>query len=132
MRDGVEEPCFNRDWRDIFCAIQDALPAPLPTTTLSDRRNYNLWCDHYREYGHTLTQCRELKRILHQMAEKEKLGRFLNRKEYTSRSNNERLYCPRHKPPNDEERKDVSSDTHGVINMIIDGFSEAYPTLRAT
>ena len=65
------------------------------------------------------------------MAEEGKLGRFLNRKEYTSYGDNERSYRPRHKPPKDEERKDVSSDTRGVINIIIRGFSEEYPTLRA-
>ena len=90
--------------RDIFYAIRDALPTPPPTTTASDRRNYNLWCDYHREYGHTLEQCRELKRILHQMAEEGKLGRFLNRKEYTSRGDNERSYRPRHKPPKNEGR----------------------------
>ena len=64
------------------------------------------------------------------MAEEGKLGRFLNRKEYASRGDNERSYRPRHKPPKDEERKDVSSDTRGVINVIIGGFLEEYPTLR--
>ena len=64
------------------------------------------------------------------MKEREKLGRFVNRNEYTSRSDNDRSYHPRHKPSKDEERKDVSGDTHEVINMII-GFSEEYPTLSA-
>ena len=49
---------------------------------------------------------------------------------YTSRGDNERSYRPRHRPLKDEERKDISSDTCGVINMIIGGFSEEYPTLK--
>ncbi|XP_057535220.1 uncharacterized protein LOC130813400 [Amaranthus tricolor] len=60
-----------------------------------------------------------------------KLRRFLNWKEYGSRGDNERPYHPKHKPPKDEERKDISGDMRGVINMIIGGFSEDYPTLRA-
>ncbi|XP_057540555.1 uncharacterized protein LOC130818404 [Amaranthus tricolor] len=63
---------------------------PSPSTIPSDRRNYNLWCDYHKGRGHTLSQCRELKRILHQLAEEGKLERFLNRKEYGSRSDNER------------------------------------------
>ena len=65
------------------------------------------------------------------MIEEGKLGRFLNRKEYTSRGDNERSYHPRYKPPKDEQRKDVSSDTRGVISMIIGSFSKDYPTFRA-
>lgn len=65
LRDGGEDSRFNTNRRDIFFAVQDALPAPPPTTTPSDRRNYDLYCDYHREYGHTLEQYRELKRILH-------------------------------------------------------------------
>ena len=53
-----------------------------PATTPSDRCNYNLWCDYHKEHGHTLSQYRGLKRILHQLAEEGKLERLLNRKEY--------------------------------------------------
>ena len=102
LRDGEEDSRFNRNRRDIFYAIQNELSTPRPTTTPSDCRNYNLWCDYYRNYDHTLTQCKELKRILHQMDEEWKLERFLNRKEYGSRGDNERPYRPNHKPPKNE------------------------------
>ena len=75
---------FNRN-KDIFFAVRDELPTPPPTTTPSDRRNYNLWCDYHKEHGHTLAQCRELKRILHQLADEGKLSRFINRKDYDAR-----------------------------------------------
>ncbi|XP_057518494.1 uncharacterized protein LOC130799416 [Amaranthus tricolor] len=67
LLDGGNDPMFNRNRKDIFFAIPDELPTPPPTATPSDRRNYNLWCDYHKEHGHTLAQCRKLKRILHQL-----------------------------------------------------------------
>ena len=131
MRDEGNDPQVNRNRREIIYAIRDELPMPPPTTIPPDHRNYNLWRDYHREYGDTLTQYRELKRILHQLAEEGKLGRFMNQKEYGTRSDNKRPYRPRYKSPKEEERKENSSNTRGVINMIIGGFFEDYPTLRA-
>ena len=122
---------FNRNRKDIFFAIRDALPAPPPTTTPSDRRNYNMWCDYHKEYGHTLTQCRELKRILHQLAKEGKLGRFMNRKECGTRNNTEKgPYRMRHRTPRREEvGRRKSSNTQGIISMIVGGYFEEYPTI---
>ncbi|XP_057526198.1 uncharacterized protein LOC130805442 [Amaranthus tricolor] len=43
LLDGGNDPMFNRNRKDIFFAVRDKLPAPPPTITPSDRRNYNLW-----------------------------------------------------------------------------------------
>ncbi|XP_057522587.1 uncharacterized protein LOC130802595 [Amaranthus tricolor] len=90
LLDGGNDPLLTRNRKDIFFAIRDQLPTPPPTTTPSDRRNYNLWCDYHKEHGHTLVQCREFKRILHQLADEGKLSRFINRKDYDARREAER------------------------------------------
>ncbi|XP_057532829.1 uncharacterized protein LOC130810711 [Amaranthus tricolor] len=132
LLDGGNDPMFNRNRKDIFFAIWDELPTPPPTTTPSDRRNYNLWCDYHKEHGHTLAQCHKLKRILHQLANERKLTRFINRKAYGARSDTEkRPWNPKHRSPRRDETRRESSNTQGTINMIFDGYSEEYPTIRA-
>ncbi|XP_057550569.1 uncharacterized protein LOC130828622 [Amaranthus tricolor] len=132
LLDGDNDPLFNRDRKDIFFAIRDQLPTPPPTTTPSDRRNYNLWCYYHKEHDHTLAQCRELKRILHQLADEGKLSIFINRKDYDARREEERRSWNqrRRSPKRDEARRD-SSNTQGTINMIFRGYTEEYPTIRA-
>ena len=133
MLDGGNDPMFNRNKKDIFFAIRDELSAPPLTTTPFDRRNYNMWCDYHKEHGHTLSQCREFKRVLHQLVEEGKLGRFMIQKEYDTRNNAERRpWHPRHRSPRREEaRIRESSNTQGTINMIFGGYFEEYPTIRA-
>ena len=123
---------FNRNRKDIFFAIRDGLPIPPPTTTPSNRRNYNLWCDYHKEHSHTLAQCRELNRILHQLADEGKLSRFINRKDYGTRDDAERKSWrqKRRSPRRDEARRE-SSNTQGTINMIFGGNTKEYPTIRA-
>ncbi|XP_057518425.1 uncharacterized protein LOC130799340 [Amaranthus tricolor] len=127
LLDGGKDPLFNRNRKDIFFAIRDQLPTPPPTTTPSDRHNYNLWCDYHKKYGHTLAQCRELKRILHQLADEGELSRFINRKDYGTRGDAERR--PWNQKRNEARRE--SSNTQGTINMIFSGYTEEYPTIRA-
>ncbi|XP_057523889.1 uncharacterized protein LOC130803706 [Amaranthus tricolor] len=132
LLDGGNDPMFNRNRKDIFFAIRDELPTPPPTTTPSDCRNYNLWCDYHKEHGHTLVQCRELKRILHQLADEGKLSRFINRKDYSTRGDPERRpWNQKHRSPRRDEARRESSNTQGTINMIFDGYSEEYPTICA-
>ncbi|XP_057535269.1 uncharacterized protein LOC130813452 [Amaranthus tricolor] len=109
LLDGGNDPMFNRNRKDIFFAIRDELPTPPPTNTLYDRRNYNLWCDYHKEHDHTLAQCLELKRILHQLANEGKLTRFINRKDYGTRSDTERRPWnqKRRSPRRDEAREKV-------------------------
>ncbi|XP_057538069.1 uncharacterized protein LOC130815596 [Amaranthus tricolor] len=133
LLDGGNDPMFNLNRRDIFFAIRGELPTLPPTTTPTDRRNYNLWCDYHKEHGHTLAQCRELKRILHQLADEGKLSRFINRKDYDARGEAERRpWNQRHRSPKRDEARRESSNTQGTINMILGGYTEEYPTIRAT
>ena len=127
LLDRGNDPRFNLNRKDIFFAVRDELPTPPPITTPSDRRNYNLWCDYHKEHGHTLAQCRELKRILHQLADEGELSRFINRKDYGTRGDAERR--PWNQKRNEARRE--SSNTQGTINMIFSGYTEEYPTIRA-
>ncbi|XP_057529792.1 uncharacterized protein LOC130808331 [Amaranthus tricolor] len=127
LLDGGNDPMFNKNRKDIFFAIRDELPTPPPTTTPSNRRNYNLWCDYHKEHGHTLAQCCELKRILHQLADEGELSRFINRKDYGTRGDAERR--PWNQKRNEARRE--SFNTQGTINMIFSGYTEEYPTIRA-
>ncbi|XP_057540741.1 uncharacterized protein LOC130818595 [Amaranthus tricolor] len=132
LLDGGNDPLFNRNRKDIFFAIRDQLPTPPPTATPSGRRNYNLWCDYHKEHGHTLAQCRELNRILHQLADEGKLSRFINRKDYDTRKEVERRpWNPRSRSPKRDEARRESSNTQGTINMIFGGYTEEYPTIHA-
>ncbi|XP_057519443.1 uncharacterized protein LOC130800109 [Amaranthus tricolor] len=132
LGDGGNDPMFNRNRRDIFFAVRDQLPAPPPVTTPSDRRNYNLWCDYHKEHGHTLAQCRELKRILHQLADEGKLSRFINRRDYDAgREGERRPWQQKRRSPKRNEARRESSDTQGTINIIFGGYTEEYPTIRA-
>ncbi|XP_057538080.1 uncharacterized protein LOC130815606 [Amaranthus tricolor] len=79
------------------------------------------------EHGHTLAQCRELKRILHQLADEGELSRFINRKDYGTRGDAERR--PWNQKRNKARRE--TSNTQGTINMIFSGYTEEYPTIRA-
>ena len=131
LLDRGNDSMFNRNRKDIFFAIWDELPTPPPTTTPSDRRNYNLWCDYHKEHGHTLAQCCELKRILHQLADEGKLLRFINRKDYDTRGEAERRPSnqKRRSPKRDEARRE-NSNTQETISMIFGGYTEEYPTIR--
>ena len=75
----VYEPRFNRNQKDIFCAIRSKLPQPPQVSTSMNRRNMDLWCEYHKEHGHTLAHCRELKKVLDRLANEGKLGRFINR-----------------------------------------------------
>ncbi|XP_057547863.1 uncharacterized protein LOC130826275 [Amaranthus tricolor] len=132
LLDGGNDLMFNRNRRDIFFAVRDKLPTPPPTTTPSNRRNYNLWCDYHKEHGHTLAQCRELKRILYQLADEGKLSRFLNKRDYDAGEGaNRRQWNQRRGSPKREEARREGSHTQGTINMIFGGYTEEYPTVRA-
>ena len=132
LLNGGNDPMFNCNRKDIFFAVRDELPTPPPTTTPSDRRNYNLWCDYHKEHGHTLAQCRELKRILHQLADEGKLSRFINRKDYDTRGEAKRRpWNQKRRSPRRDDTRCESSNTQGTINMIFGGYTEEYPTIRA-
>ncbi|XP_057532955.1 uncharacterized protein LOC130810847 [Amaranthus tricolor] len=127
LLDEGNDPMFNKNRKDIFFAIRDEFPTPPPTTTPSDRRNYNLWCDYHKEHGHTFAQCRELK-----LADEGKLTRFINRKDYGTRTDTEkRPWNPKCRSPRRDKARRESSNTQGTINVIFGGYSEEYPTICA-
>ncbi|XP_057529910.1 uncharacterized protein LOC130808450 [Amaranthus tricolor] len=129
--DGGNDPMFNRNRKDIFYAIRNELPTPPPTNTPSNRRNFNLWCDYHKEHGHTLAQCRELKRILHQLADEGKLSRFINKGDYVAKEAERKSWHQRRRFPGRDEARRESSNTQGTINLIFGGYTEEYPTIRA-
>ena len=132
LLDGGNDPMFNQNRKDIFFTIRDELPTLPPTTTPSNRRNYNLWCDYHKEHGHTLAQYCELKRVLHQLAHEGKLSRFINQKDYGARGEAERRpWNQRRRSPRRDDAMHDSSNTQGTINMIFGGYTEEYPTIRA-
>ncbi|XP_057522576.1 uncharacterized protein LOC130802581 [Amaranthus tricolor] len=108
LLDGGNDPMFNRNRREIFFAIRGELPTPPPTTTLSDRHNYNV------------------------LAGEGKLSRFINQKDYDVRGEAERrTWNQRRRSPKRNEARRESSNTQGTINMIFGGYTEEYPTIRA-
>ncbi|XP_057526519.1 uncharacterized protein LOC130805751 [Amaranthus tricolor] len=126
LLDGSNDPMFNCNRKDIFFAILDELPTPPPTATPSDCRNYNLWLLPQRTWP-CLGPIRELKRILHQLADEGKLSKFINRKDYDMRGDAERRPWNQNR---DEGRRE-SSNTQGTINMIFGGYTEEHPTICA-
>ena len=61
----------------MFYYIREQLPIPPKVSTSQNRRNMDLWCEYHREHNHTLSQCRELKKVLYRLADKEELDRYL-------------------------------------------------------
>ena len=78
LKDGGYDPRFNRKRKDIFYTIRSELPQPSQVSTSMNRRNMYLWCEYHKEHGHTLAHCRELKKVLDQLANEGKFGRFMN------------------------------------------------------
>ena len=71
------ESRFIRSKKDIFYSVTDQLP--IPPSTSQNRRNMDLWCEYHKEHDHTLSQCRELKKVLDKLADEGKLDRYLKR-----------------------------------------------------
>ena len=63
----------------MFYSVRDQLPVPPRVSTSLNRRNMDLWCEYHKEHGQTLSQCRELKKILDKFVDKGKVGRYLKR-----------------------------------------------------
>ncbi|KAJ8451885.1 LOW QUALITY PROTEIN: hypothetical protein Cgig2_007368 [Carnegiea gigantea] len=55
------------------------LRRPRPIETPAKFKNKNKYCEYYEDYGHTMSECRELKRPLHELADEGQLNRFLRR-----------------------------------------------------
>lgn len=112
--------------------LQEKLPSPFAIPTPQSRTNMDLWCEYHKEHGHTLPNCREWKRILNQYAEEGKLKLFLYRGSSGRRYNSENRENRKPEPEIKSKAKENSSATNGLINMILGGFSEEFPTLRST
>jgi len=58
-------------------------------------QNARKYCDFHEQSGHTTTECRELKKALQELADKEQIDRFLKRDHGCSEENTDLLH-PRH------------------------------------
>ena len=61
----------------MFCSVREQLSVPPRVSTSQNRRNIDIWCDYHKEDDHTLSQCRELKKVLDKLADEGKLDRYL-------------------------------------------------------
>ncbi|KAJ8440093.1 hypothetical protein Cgig2_025292 [Carnegiea gigantea] len=82
-------------------------PPPKP----QNARNY---CNFYEQSGHTITECRQLKKVLHELADKGQIDRFLKRGPWFLRREQE----PAQPQPCDEE---CSTE---VVATIAGGYTE--------
>jgi len=55
------------------------LRRPPPMTALPMSQNTRKYCELHEQSGHTTTECRELKKALHELAGKGQIDRFLKR-----------------------------------------------------
>ncbi|KAJ8427496.1 hypothetical protein Cgig2_028167 [Carnegiea gigantea] len=55
------------------------LQRPPPITVTPMPQNARKYCEFYEQNGHTTTECRELKKGLHELADKGRIDRFLKR-----------------------------------------------------
>ena len=93
----------------------------------------DLWCEYYKEHGHTLAHCREHKKVLDRLANEGKLGRFMNRnQQYQPYQFRRESYNNQGRDQNsDRKKEEQTSVTEGFINVIFGGYSEFYASNRS-
>ena len=112
----------------MFYSVREQLPIPPKVSTSRNRRNMDLWCEYHLEHDHTLSQCRELKKILDRLADEGKLDGYLKRDNNRPRGRREdNRQSKRRSSGNDQQ----SETTEGIIHMISGGYSEYYPSNRS-
>ena len=117
-------------WQDSTTTEETpSMPSEMNYLLPQQSDNIDLWGEYHKEHGHTLSNCRELKRILDQYADEGKLNHFLCRGSLGMRYNSNNRQYRKVEPEKKSETKDHSSTTNGVINMIVGGFSEEFPIL---
>jgi len=85
-----------------------------PMTTALKPQNARKYCEFHEQSGHTTAECRELKKALHELADKGRVGRFLKRGPQFLRQERE----PVHLEPQKEE---CSME---IVATITDGYAE--------
>ena len=69
---------FHASPRDILMEIKGSpmLKRPRPIGTPVHLQNRSKYCEYHEDCGNTMSECRELKKALHEMADRGQLGRF--------------------------------------------------------
>ena len=89
----------------------------------------DLWCEYHKEHEHTLSQSRELKKVLDRLADEGKLDRYLKRDNSRPRGPQEDIRQRNIRRSNGNDQQ--SDATEGIIYMISGGYSEYYPSNRS-
>ena len=95
------DPQFTTDTEIILIEVKGhpVLRRPPPMTVPPKLQNARKYCEFHDRSGHTTTECRELKKALHELADKGKIDRFLKRGRRYLRQEQE----PAQAQPQDEE-----------------------------
>jgi len=106
---------FHASPRDILMEIKGSpmLRRPTPIGTPINLQNRNKYCEYHEDCNHTTSECRELKKALHEMADRGQLNRFV---QHGSRPNPNKSEASRKK------QRDTDQDTE-VIATISGGFN---------
>ena len=81
-KDEVRVKHFHTTPRNILMEIKDnpMLKRPRPIETPVKFKNKNKCCEYDKDYGHTTSKCRKLKRGLHDLTDEGHVNYFLRRK----------------------------------------------------
>ncbi|XP_010678170.1 uncharacterized protein LOC104893735 [Beta vulgaris subsp. vulgaris] len=113
-------PQYNLNQREIYLDIKGKYPMPKPNPIRMsfNKRDKRLWCEFHHDCGHTTRDCRELKRVLDKLADEGKWNRFLI-------DPKEKKVEPR------QDKRTLSDETAGYVNVIVGGFSSGGLTSRS-
>ncbi|XP_048502761.1 uncharacterized protein LOC125498575 [Beta vulgaris subsp. vulgaris] len=117
--DNGNDPHFYRKRREIYLDLKHklVLPIPPPIRTSKDRRDQRLWCEYHRECGHTMKDCRELKKALDHLDDQGKLNRYIKH--------------PREEKGKEKETRNDSDNTDGYVGVIVGGHASGGSSGRA-
>jgi len=88
------------------------LKRPRPIETPINLRNRSKYCDYHEDCGHTTSECRELKKALHEMADRGQLGRFLQHGKGTGP--NRQMVSQKKQQENDQGTEVIATITGGL------------------
>jgi len=73
---------FHTSPRNILMEIKGSplLRRPKPIEMPANFRNRSKYCEYHEDFGNTTLECRELKKALHEMADRGQLGHFLKQR----------------------------------------------------